>query len=582
MTGIIVPDLLRERAAADPADVAVRVGREGVLNLGEWELRSNAAARGLVERGVRPGDRIALRLDEHRWDDYAVAYLAVLKAGGVAVPLGSRFAGAEVDRILAHAEPVGLIGRPTGSPFRSGAWDLDLAEVEDGRGGDTFQVPTGPDALAEILYTSGTTGRPKGVACTHANVLGHDLPAEAASAPPGPLSFLHCFPIGTQAGQETLRVPLRIPMRTAVALTTFDAELLCTLVARHRVQRLQLVPAMAQVLLSSGAIGRHDVSSVRRVILSSAHAPPALFERLASAFPSASLWNAYALTEAGSARTMAEWDRARPSSVGRPVGETELRIVGDDGADLPPGRVGEVWLRRRGSPPRAYFRDPEATAEVFVDGWTRSGDLGHLDEEGHLHLDDRKKDLIISGGRNISSVEIEDALAEHPDVAEAAVFGVAHPVLGEDVGAAVVADRRVGARELQDFARRRLAEHKVPHLVVLVDRLPRNPSGKVLKGELRDRFGAGPSASAHVPPRSELEAVVARVWSEVLARPAVGADDDFFALGGHSLAAAQIAARLGDALGLPVAVGAVFEAPTVAELSQLLASTPPAGGDPSP
>ncbi len=567
---IVVPDLLRERAAADPDSVALRVGGGEPLTLGVWEARSNAAARGLVARGIGPGQRAALLFDEHRWDDHAVAYLAVLKAGAVAVPLGSRFAGPELDRILAHAEPAMVVG----------AGAMELGELERGQSDGTFQVPVDQDELAEILYTSGTTGTPKGVACTSRNLLAHDLPTDGAATSTDPVSFLHCFPIGTQAGQETLRVPLRIARRTAIALPAFDPVLLCDLVDRHEVARLQLVPAMAQVLVASDAVGLADLSSVRRVILSSAHAPPALFARLAAAFPSASLWNAYALTEAGSARTLTRWDPDRPSSVGLPVGETELRIAADDGTARSVGDVGEVWLRRRDTPSRLYYRDPEATAAVFVDGWARSGDLGHLDPEGHLHLDDRKKDIVISGGRNISSVEVEDALSEHPAVVEAAVFGVPHPVLGEDVAAAVVLSGAGGAteRELQDVVRTRLAEHKVPRRIVLVEQLPRNASGKVVKAELRKRFGS-PGETPFVAPEAGLEGVVAAVWAEVLDLPQVGADDDFFALGGHSLAAAQIAARLSDALDRTIAVGAVFEAPTVAELARALARTPAGSAD---
>ena len=574
----IVPDLLRERAAEDPGSVALRVGADEALTLGGWDERSNAAARGLVARGVRPGDRVALLFGERRWADHAVGYLGVLKAGAVAVPVGSRFAGPELERILANSEPACLVGSPDATPAGPW-WAAELSEMEDGHDQAPFQVAVEADDLAEILYTSGTTGTSKGVACTHRSIMAHDLPADGAAAVTGAVAFLHGFPIGTQAGQETLRVPLRIARRTAIALATFDPEMACALVAEHGVARLQLVPAMAQVLVASGAAGRHDVSSVRRVILSSAHAPPALFVRLQEAFPSASLWNAYAMTEAGSARTLTRWDEARPASVGLPVGETEVRIVGDVGDPVPPGEIGEVWLRRRGTPTRSYHRDPAATAAVFVDGWVRTGDLGHLDEAGHLHLDDRKKDLIISGGRNISSVEVEDALSEHPEVREAAVFGAAHPVLGEDVAAAVVAGPSTSVRELQDFVRSRLAEHKVPRRIVLVDGLPRNASGKVVKGELRRTFGAAGTTAPFVAPDRGLEPLVAGVWAEVLSLAQVGADDDFFALGGHSLAAAQIAARLGDALGVPVGVGAVFEAPTVAELARSLDVTASAAGD---
>ncbi|MDP9386804.1 MAG: non-ribosomal peptide synthetase [Actinomycetota bacterium] len=551
------------------------------LTYGTWEARSNAAARGLAARGVEPGDRVALLFANERWADYAVCYLAVLKAGGVAVPLGSRFSGPELDGVLAHAEPTGIVGGGMAAAQATPAWEAEPSDLEAGQPSDAFQAPVTPDDLAEVLYTSGTTGMPKGVACTHVSFMAHDLPPDAAApGAGGPVSFLHAFPIGTQAGQEALRVPLRIAGRVAIAVPSFDPDEVCALVARHRVVRLQLVPAMAQMIVASGAHLRHDVSSVRRVILSSAPAAPALFGRLAEAFPGASLWNAYALTEAGAARTLVQWDPTRPTAVGRPVGETEVRVVDEAGEDVPAGVIGEVWLRRRGTPTRQYYRDPDATAAAFAGGWVHTGDLGHLDAEGYLHLADRKKDLIITGGSNVSAVEVENALYEHPAVVEAAVFGVPHPVLGEDVAAAVVVRSATTERELQDVVRARLVEHKVPHRVVLVDRLPRNASGKVVKAELRRRFSEDVPTGDFVAPRDRIEAVVASVWEAVLGVPRVGAHDDFFALGGHSLAAAQIAARLQDALGVTLPVGAVFEAPTVAELARAVeqaGATAPAG-----
>ena len=543
---MILPDLLRERAGEAPDAVALRVGDAVALGHGEWEARSNAAARGLVERGVRPGDRVALLFGNDGWADYAVSYLAVLKAGAVAVPLGSRFSGPELDAVLAHSGASCVV--------------TDAPELEAGHDVEELQVPVADGDLAEILYTSGTTGLPKGVACSHMAVMAHDLPADAAVEPAGPVSFLHAFPIGTQAGQETLRVPLRIGGRTSIALPSFDPHLLCALVARHRVVRLQLVPAMAQLLVATGAFREHDVSSVRRIILSSAPAAPALFTRLAEAFPEATVWSAYALTEAGPARTLMQWDPSRPTAVGRAVGETEIRIVD-----------GEIWLRRRGTPTREYYDDPAATAVAFADGWVHTGDLGHLDDEGFLHLTDRRKDIIISGGTNVSSVEVENALYEHPAVVDAAVVGLPHPVLGEDVAAAVVVRSPTTERELQDVVRSRLAEHKVPHRVVLLDRLPRNPSGKVVKAEVRALLAAGaPVAAGFVAARNKTESVVVSIWEAVLGVARVGVDDDFFALGGHSLAAAQIAARLRDAFGVEVPVAAVFESPTPAELARVV------------
>lgn len=564
----VVPDLLRERAQGTPRSAAVRAGDTAELTYGEWEERSSAAGQALVDRGVRPGDRVGLVFANDRWVDYAVCYLGVQMAGAAAVPLGTRFAGPELEAVLAHAGVAGVVVAGADVPVPPGAWMATPGELERGAPAAPGRpVPVGPDDLAEIVYTSGTTGRPKGVACTHRSLLAHDVPPDAAAArgPTAPVSFLHAFPIGTHAGQEALRVPLRIAGRVCIAMPTFEPEQLGALVERHRVVRLQLVPAMARLLVGSGVHRRHDLSSVRRVILSSAPAAPALFARLAEVFPGATLWNAYALTEAGPARTLMQWDPARPTAVGQPVGETEVRVVDAAGRPLASGETGDVWLRRRGTPNRSYYRDPEATAAVFVDGWVRTGDVGHLDRDGYLHLTDRQKDVIISGGLNVSSVEVEHALCEHPAVVEAAVFGVAHPVLGEDVGAAVVVRAPTSRRELQDVVRARLAEHKVPHRMVIVDQLPHNASGKVVKRELRERFGAsgGPEP---VGARDATEALVASVWEAVLGVP-VGVEDDFFALGGQSLAAAQIVARLRDASGVELPVAAVFEAPTVAELA---------------
>ncbi len=560
-TALRVPDLLGARAAAAPHHTALVVDAGAGLTYRDWERRSDAAGRGLAAAGVRAGDRVALYFDNRSWADFAVAYIAVHKAGGAAVPLSPRFAEAELAYVLAHADVALTICAPDLPPPTRPGRLAHIGELETGERPEHPREPAGACDLAEIVYTSGTTGRAKGVACSHAGLVAHDLPPDAG----GPVSFAHAFPIGTNAGQECLRMPLR-RTATAVALTTSDPEQLCAVVAAGRIQRLQIVPAMAQFIVESGAADRHDVSCVDRVTLSSAPVPPVLWERLAKAFPNASLWNAYALTEGGGARTAMCLDPARPGSVGRPVGRSEVRVVDEAGAQLGAGETGEIWLRRPGAPRREYFRDPAATAAIFAGDWLKSGDLGYRDDEGYLFIVDRKKDVIIRGGLNISSIEIEDALYGHPAVAQAAVFAMAHPVLGQDVAAAVVTREPTTARELQAFVRTLLAEHKVPRRIHFVDSLPRDDAGKVRKRELRERFAALPAPGA-ASPRSDLEAAVVAVWRDVLGLATVGVHDDFFALGGHSLAATQVGARLRDAFDVELPVTAVFEWPTVAELA---------------
>ncbi len=571
-----VPDLLRSRAAASPEHVALVVDGRGSLTYRGWQRRSAAAARGLAGTGVAPGDRVGLFFDNAWWTDYAIGYLAVLKAGAVAVPLSPRFSAPELAPLLGHAgvrmllcpaELTGLL------PVLPSGQVLQLRDVEAEDGEEDFGSAAGSDDLAEIVYTSGTTDRPKGVACTHTALLAHDLPP----APEGDASFLHAFPIGTNAGQECVRMPLR-RQTTAVVLPAFDAERLCAVIAERRIRRLQLVPAMAQLVVASGAAARHDLSSVDRVTLSSAPAPPGLWAQLAAAFPRAALYNAYALTESGAARTLMRHDPSRPGAVGRPVGETEVRVADEAGADLPAGEAGEVWLRRPGAPRRAYYRDAAATEAAFAGDWLRTGDVGLLDPDGYLHLVDRKKDVIISGGLNVSSVEVEAALHGHPAVLEAAAFGVPHEVLGQDVAAAVVVSEPTDARALQAFVRDGLAEHKVPHRVFFVESLPRNASGKVVKRELRERFAERAPGGAPAAPRGDAEAAVLAVWQEVLGRAEVGIHDDFFDLGGHSLAAAQVVARLRDAFGVDLPPTAVFDRPTVAELAGAVSEAATAAG----
>lgn len=288
-----MPDLLARRAASDPDVVALMVEDGRSLTYGEWDRRSSAAGRGLAARGVGPGDVVALVFDTARWDDYAVAYLGVHKAGAAAVPLSPAVAGPGLKGILAHSQAVGVVGPADLAPPGDGRrWAATLADVEAGQATTAFQAPLEPSDLAEIVYTSGTTGTPKGVACSHASIVVHDGPPE----PEGPrVKLLHAFPVGTNAAQELCRITLRRGDRLPVAMARFDPERCAALVERLGVARLQLVPSMAAVLVGSGAWRGHDLSSLEVVTLSSAPAPPALLAQLGEALPRARLVNALSL-----------------------------------------------------------------------------------------------------------------------------------------------------------------------------------------------------------------------------------------------------------------------------------------------
>ncbi|HVE45655.1 MAG TPA: non-ribosomal peptide synthetase [Acidimicrobiales bacterium] len=569
----ILPDLLRMRAESTPAMAAVVVDGSSSLSFERWERRSNAFARGLARRGVRPGDPVLLVFDNSHLTDYAVAYVGVHKAAAVAVPVSSRIAAPALEGILRQCGAAAVI-RPLdlgpclqAPPLWGRAWHADPATLEADHSIEEFQVPLAPGDRAEILYTSGTVGTRKGVSCSHEDITLDARPPVAERCPRAATLFLHAFPPGTNAAQEGIRLPLRHGDKCGVVLPSFEPERFCQVICERGISRLQLVPALAQVILESGAPARYDVTSIERVVLTGAPAPPALLAKLADAFPRAAIWNSYTLTEAAQARTIMRYDGTRAGSVGRPDAGTEVRVADAVGVDLPPGQTGEIWLRRAGGPQRHYHDDPEATSAAFVDGWLRTGDLGYLDTDGYLYLVDRKDDVIVSGGSKISCIEVEAVLAEHPAVVEAAVFSLPHGVLGHAVAAAAAVRSHVEVASLRSFVRRRLGDIEAPQQILLVERLPRNQSGKVLKDDLRRAMLNAPAPVPIGLAEGATQIAIRSMWQEVLGVEQVGPDDDFFDQGGHSLAASRVLSRIEEQLGVRLAVTAIFDCPTVAALS---------------
>lgn len=481
--------LLAARAAAEPDRTALIVDGVDSLTFGAWHARSTAAAHAIRRRGLPPGGRVGLLFDARGWVDYAVCFTAVHKAGGVAVPLPRTQPEAELARLLADcgASAVihdGTVANDGTTAAPAGAWAATVAELaaadHDPHPGPV-DVEAGPADLAQILYTSGTTGRPKGVAATHANLTygcGRRRRPFAHSR-----HLVHAFPIGTNAGQVMLLNALDAHP-AVVSPARFTPARFARTIERYGAGTVFLVPAMAVELLNAPAVQEHDLSSV--VLLGSAAAPlpGAVAARLAKAFPNATIANYYTSTEAAPAQTVMLYDPAHPGSVGRAIDGGGVRVAAaGSGEPVPPGEVGEVWLR---SPAvsRAYFGDAEASGEVFKAGWIRMGDLGRLDADGYLYLVDRGGDIVKSGGFKISTLHVEEAIYEHPDVTEAAVVGVPHPVLGTELAAVVVTRGPVPSERLRRFLLDRLAPHEVPARVVEAASLPRNAGGKVDKRAL--------------------------------------------------------------------------------------------------
>jgi len=549
------PGLLRDRAAREPDRVAIRVGADA-LTFGEWHDRAARVAAGL---DVRRGDRVGLLFDEHDWLDFAAAYVGVQAAGAVAMPISARKPGTEITRLLADFGAAGLIH---GTGLDAHGWPIETV-VADRPGG----VDVGPGDLAQILFTSGTTGRPKGVSATHANLTHGYHPRMRRRPLTHSKLFLHAFPLGTNAAQTMLFNALTAEP-AALVLPRFDAGEFCALIEENRVGTAFLVPAMAIDLVASGALDRYDLSSVLLLGSTAAALPPEIAKTLAAAFENADIVNYYSSTEAAPAQTVMIFDPDRPAAVGQPA-DGDLRITDADGHPLPSGETGEVWLRSP-TTARTYFGDASATSAVFRDGWIRMGDLGRLDDEGYLYLVDRESDVIKSGAFKISTLRIEAELYTHPDVREAAVLGLPHPVLGSVPAAAVVLRKPVD--DLRAFAAARLARHEIPARWLILDALPRNDAGKVLKRALRDLFDAPPEPAA---PASDAEKRLAGLWAQALGRD-VPAGADFFAAGGDSFAAARFAALAAEEFGVEVPVSFVFDFPDLAAQAAHLADRRPA------
>ena len=442
----MLPDELQAVAERFPDRAAVDVIDGDAMTFAAWDARSNALARTLVDRGVGPGDRVMLLLPPELADRFAVAYIAAHKAGAVVVPVNPRYAPRELDHIAASADPALIVA---GGDQEQRAHALSTTHVVGdaawaaATGGDDerFRIPRAPSDLAEILYTSGTTGLPKGVTSTHESVLANE------AAPLEPLlTLLHSAPLPTTFGSlGALIMPLRLAM-TSIALPRFDTERFASLIEERRPTWLLMVPAQILLLLESGALVGRDTASVRMVMFGSAPTPPHALPALAAAFRHAALVNGYGLTEGGgSTCTMPPGELLkRPGSVGKPVAGASVRVVDDGGDERPQGEIGEVTIRLAAGE-RSYWNDPEASARTWRDGWVRTGDLGYFDDDGYLYLVDRKKDMINRGGYNVYSIEVESALYEHPDVVEAAVVGVPHDMLGQDVCAVVRVARRCRA-----------------------------------------------------------------------------------------------------------------------------------------
>jgi long-chain acyl-CoA synthetase len=472
-----------DRPAVTHGDAAVTVGEL-------WERSARAAAM-LAARGVGRGDRVAIELPNV--PAFADFYFGVLRLGAVVVPINPLLRAAESAYTLQDAGARVLIAWHESELPGAGPDPVEVIPVAEPFGGGVLGayepwaeavVEVDPEETAVILYTSGTTGRPKGAELTHRNlglntraVVNH-LEMEADDVLLGTLPLFHSF------GQTcTLNASLAVGARLAL-LTRFDAAAAVEILDREGVTILMGVPTMLAGI--AGTAVDHGPFPALRIAASGGAPLPREqaenFERV-TGVPVLDTWG---LSETSPAATLNRPGAIRAGSVGRPIDGVEVRAVGEDGAPMPSGETGQLAIRGH-NVMKGYWRRPEATAEaITADGWFLTGDLGTIDEDGYVYVVGRLKDMIIRGGLNIYPREIEEVLHRHPAVSEAAVVGVPDERLGEEVGAAVVLAPAASAtpEELRDWLRQRVAPFKYPRRVWLLDELPKGPTGKILKREI--------------------------------------------------------------------------------------------------
>ncbi len=492
------PEQLHAMAEAFGDETAYRVVGGRSMTFAEWDTSASRAARGLLELGVGPGDRVAIHLEAPNALRWMVAYAGIHRVGGVAVPLNPQLTRPEVERMLEHCGAVvALVEESLADRHPDGATTVVTVAAADsgsGSGWDELldhdpaylQVPRDRGDLADILYTSGTTGHPKAVAVRHDN--SSLVPFRTPQWSGG--GWLHASPPYTFAGLAFVYTPMKLGLG-GIYLPRFDAGTWLETVESDRPGFVFLVPAMATLLLEHPRFATADLDSVVQCTVGSAPLAPQVLERLQEKMPDALVSNNYGMTEAGSVYCLMPPGEAvkRPGSVGKPLAPAEIVCVDDDGAPVVADEIGHVRMRIPGRP-REYYGDAEATARTWVDGWLVTGDLGKLDADGYLYIVGRSKDVIIRGGNNIHPTDVEHAIATHPAVHEVSVLGVPHPVLGEDVVAFVAL--RAGATadvdELREHTLGLLARYKVPRRWYVVDELPRNATGKVVKDRLREQL----------------------------------------------------------------------------------------------
>ena len=483
------------RTAAEHPDVIACKLDDAAFNYGLLDQASARAAAMLSSKGVGPGDRVGIMLPNVPY--FPAIYYGALRTGAVVVPMNVLLKGREVAYYLSDSDVKVLF-----------AWHdfLDAAEQGARDAGGVEVVPVRPgeieglifahepdeevaeragDDTAVILYTSGTTGRPKGAELTHDNLRRNvEVAVGLFDMGIGDTIFAG-LPLFHSFGQTCTMNAAIHGGATITLLPRFDAGKALEIIQRDGCTVFEGVPTMYGALLNHPDREKYDVSCLRVCASGGASMPVEVLRGFEEAF-GCKVLEGYGLSETSPVASFNHPDRERkPGSIGTPIEGVEMKVVDDDGEEVPTGEIGEILIKGH-NVMKGYLNQPEATAEVIKDGWFATGDMARVDEDGYFFIVDRKKELIIRGGYNVYPREVEEVLYEHPAVREVAVVGVPHAELGEEVGAAIALKDGMEAdpEEIKAFCKEHVASYKYPRKVWVVDDLPKGPTGKILKREI--------------------------------------------------------------------------------------------------
>jgi long-chain acyl-CoA synthetase len=493
MSDVNLAGIMTASARRRPDHVAVKLDDAEVT----YSLLDEGSARiagVLRDRGIGPGDRVGVMLPNVPY--FPVVYYGIVRAGAVVVPMNVLLKAREVGYYLEDSGAKLLFAwHGFGEAAAGGAQKAGGIEVISVAPGEFEQLAVAAEPVRElaevdagdtavILYTSGTTGQPKGAELTHANlarnaalsVAGHEIGDDDVLF--GGLPLFHSF------GQTCCMNAAVYAGATLTLLARFDPAKALEVIQRDGVTHFAGVPTMHAALLHHPGREGYDTSSLRRIISGGASLPGEVLRGVEEAF-GVIILEGYGLSETSPVASFNKVDKRRVGSIGLPIEGVEMRVVDDDDNEVPTGEVGEIVIRGHNIM-KGYLGRPDATAEAIRDGWFHSGDMGRVDEDGFFFIVDRKKDLIIRGGYNVYPREVEEVLYEHPAVREAAVIAVPDEEWGEEVGAAVVLKEgeHVDAEALRAFVKEQVASYKYPRRLWFVEELPKGPTGKLLKREI--------------------------------------------------------------------------------------------------